>query len=197
MSMPIPYATLDARFAEVRTWGKDAFPKLNRCTICMGHVLGMMPAKASGDVTLANVPGAEQAMRGVAGNHQTFSGAKPDEFYVRASEMLPRVITKFGKPDIEGATNLVWPAVVSNRGVLYFEDCYQTKTDKAKDLAFHITRSVVTSFFPVPILYQMDDKFATGDHWDLFDGKLVVSLGGKLRQLAGYPGKLMFWKCTS
>jgi hypothetical protein len=189
MSIPLPWGKLQTRFATVRPWAAKAFPDLNRCAVCMSYVLAIEPSKQEGDATLADLPGAQLGARKAGNGGPGLNDKFLDLFFIRAAELLPRVQAKFGAADVEGRSNLVWPRVEGKRGVLYLEDCYQTEGDKKANAA-------LTSFVAGVLDFRAETPdvsvFASGDHWDLFDGSRMVADGNPIRNNR-HPGKLFFW----
>ena len=197
MPLRFRFAELEASFAEVRRWAKKPFDGiLNRCAICMGYTVGLKPKP--GDATLADIPGAQQRIQeawplATGGN---FSPGAAKTYFVRASELLPRMIEAYGQPDVTGVSSGVWPMVVGQKGVLYLEDCYQTDGDKVK--AQHMRKFLVGTGALPPIfaLGVTDRMFTNGDHWDLFNGNLMVAEGYPLANNA-HAGQLYFWRAQA
>jgi len=183
--LPFTYDLLQDRFAKVRPWAKNAIgDSTNRCAICMGYTLQITPS--GDDATIETIMSGslsasmrrEGALEGgphpgiVPGSGGPLRGLSK-MLFIRASELLPRVLRVHGKPDIEGVCKDVTSEVLGRRGVLYLENCYQTKGDEKYSFLFF--------------------QWTTGDHWDLFDGSKIVAQDGPL---AGnkHSGKLYFWQ---
>ncbi|HYF08142.1 MAG TPA: hypothetical protein VD970_11010 [Acetobacteraceae bacterium] len=157
----------------------------------MSYTLGVTPRR--GDVTLADIPDAKrliaEAWPGVLGN---FSAEGAKQFFVRAAELLPRVIERFGRPDVQGTASSEWIKVVGAPGVLYLEDCYQTDGDKKA--AMHLKTFMVSNKVLPPIFAGgVDAMFTSGDHWDLFDGRVMVADGDPIAHNR-HPGQMYFWR---
>lgn len=193
MPIPIAYADLEAYFSQVRAWAKKSFDGvLNRCAICMGHTLRLKPKQS--DATLATIP---QARERIA---KAWPSPQPGDFcpdpastFVRAAELLPRVIEAYGAADVQGVSSDVWSKVVGQRGVLYLEDSYQTEGDKTK--AMHMRTFLVGNGILPPIFAAgvADRMFTSGDHWDLFNGNIMVAEGYPLANNQ-HAGQLYFWR---
>jgi hypothetical protein len=148
----------------------------------MGYTLKLTPSEDDATLlSLSGVPAAVNSappLRGAPANMGFAGGVKvarplSGNFFIRASELLPRVQRAFGPPTVQGVSQDVAQLVAGRRGALYLENCYQTTGDKK------------TSFW----FFQR----MTGDHWDLFDGYKMVAEG---LPLAGnsHPGQLYFWE---
>jgi len=194
MPIAVTYAELDKRLAEVRPWATQIVPDQNRCTICMCYVLRTYADGSGKEATLAQLPGAADQIKSVAAKGvatQMFTPTFADSFMVRGAELLPKVISKHGKPDIEGISKIVWPRVNNQRGVVYLEDCYATKGDVTQGLVLSTLMDVGS---PVPTLTVPDRVTpSTGDHWDLFDGTLLVTEKVPLANNS-HTGTLYFWR---
>jgi hypothetical protein len=189
MPIPLPWDTLQTRFATVRPWAEKAFPQINRCAVCMSYTLGIEPSKQEGDATLADLPGAHLGAHKAGPGGPGLNDKVLDRFFIRAAELLPRVQKKFGAADVEGESRQVWTRVEGRRGVLYLENCYQTEGDQQANAA-------LASFISGVLDFRADTPeisvFASGDHWDLFDGSRMVADGSSIRNNR-HPGKLFFW----
>jgi len=183
--LPFTYDALQERFATIRPWAKNAIgDATNRCAICLGYTLRLTPSQD--DATIQTIMTAELGT--------SFNGAPPlaggprpgvlpgsgkplgglsQLFFIRASELLPRVQRAYGPADIEGVCKDVTPKVLGRKGVLYLENCYQTDGDKRRSFLFF--------------------QWTSGDHWDLFDGTMIVAQEDRL---AGnrHSGQLHFWQ---
>lgn len=179
--LPFAYSALEERFATIRPWAKTAIGEAtNRCAICMGYTLRLTPSED--DATVASLTGAKASFFSAPGLRGApvpvaFGGAAPRplsaQFFIRASELLPRVLRAYGKPDVQGVSNQAAKSVIGRKGVLYLENCYQTPGDKR---------------FSFPFLQR-----TTGDHWDLFNGAAMVAEG---LMISGnnHEGQLYFWQ---
>jgi len=192
MPLPTSFFTLSARFATVRAWAEKAFPDINRCAVCMGFTLDLKPDKSAGQATLASQPNAANRARAAGAQVIGFGSAMPDDFFIRAEELLPAVIKKYGTADVEGRSDTVWPRVVNNLGVLFVENVYQRPGDKKKE--------AVVASFGGPLLgpivragLNSAGVFFSGDHWDLFDGTRMVAEG---QPIAGnkVTTRMCFWR---
>ena len=177
--MPVPFTfdKLSERFATVRPWAKDLVGEdTNRCAIVMGYTLQMRPDKSKGDANLTHLPDKQEqiARAGAVVNGPT-GRSYPDLFFIRASDLLPRVRDAYGAPDVEGEGKLVWPRVHGRKGVLYVENCYQLDGDKK------LSKWTMG-------LWERN----SGDHWDLFDGLRMVALGYWVTNTS-HPGNMYFW----
>jgi hypothetical protein len=141
----------------------------------MGYTLQLTPSED--DATIASLVGGTKGVGDApALNRGPTPGASQPlsrQFFIRASELLPRVKTAYGQPDITGVSATTARSVLGHKGVLLIEDCYQTPGDKK--LSF--------------LMYQP----MTGDHWDLYNGINMVAEG---YMLAGnsHKGTMYFWK---
>jgi hypothetical protein len=184
MSLPFRFGELTVRFANVRAWAEKAVGSgMNRCAICMGYTLQIAPSAEDGSV--AALSGVEASVT-AAGPIKAGPSPRPavggapgtpygGYFFIRAAELLPRVLRAYGPPDVQGRADQVWPRVMGQKGVIYLENCYQTDGDKRLSA--------------IPWLYQP----SSGDHWDLFDGFALVaekiSISGNT-----HKGTLNFWR---
>ncbi|MFT8243734.1 hypothetical protein [Roseomonas sp. BN140053] len=178
MSIPFTYDRMAERFTRVRPWAKQVLgAETNRCAVCMGYTLQLTPAKAEGNATLMDIPGKEEDLKRASRIAGGPSGTDyPDLFFARASDLLPIVQRAFGPADVEGVGRDIWPQVHGRRGVLYIENCYPTAGDKILKAR---TFGVVTR--------------TSGDHWDLFDGAIMVAQEDPVRGTA-HPDKMFFWQ---
>jgi hypothetical protein len=157
----------------LRPWALATFgAATNRCTVCMGYVLRLTPSGA--DATAADMPGMSASIAKAPPLDGLPAGPLDKKLFIRAAELLPRVRSAFGVPDVEGAGRLIWPRVVGIKGVLFIENCYETDGDKK-----------INKYSPV-------DR-VSGDHWDLFDGLTMLTLEEMFRN-NNYPGNVCFWK---
>jgi hypothetical protein len=97
-----------------------------------------------------------------------------DSLFIRAAELLPRVQRAFGRADVEGPGNLVWPRVEGRKGIIYIEDCYPTNGDKR---------------WTIKGIYEP----TSGDHWDLFDGIMMVAEKAWIRNNK-HASTMHFWQ---
>lgn len=176
--MPLPvshrFETLSSRFATVRPWAQAAFGDYNRCTICMSYVLRVTPQ--AGEASLADLAGSQEAIDKAPKLPGAPVGNIGPQLFIRAAELLPAVQRAFGAADVEGVANTVWPGVVGKQGVVHIENCYPTAGDKR---------------MTIKGVYEPN----SGDHWDLFDGLRMISVGEGLRN-NGHTGRLWFWKAA-
>jgi hypothetical protein len=106
------------------------------------------------------------------------------------------VQAKFGAADVQGKSMAVWPSVEGRRGVLYLENCYATKGDKEKAAAVGAAMragQIGNPFIIASAVAAATDAFASGDHWDLFDGAIMVSVGHSVRNNS-HTGDMYFWR---
>jgi hypothetical protein len=184
MSLPFRFDDLMTRFADVRPWAKTAVGEgMNRCAICMGYTLQITPS--AGDASITEIPGVKSTFSAAgpikAGPSPTSAAvggipaAAPytSYFFIRATDLLPRVLRAYGRPDVQGVSKVVWPSVIGRKGVLHLERCYQTEGDKSMS---------------IPWLYES----TSGGHWDLFDGFIMVAQGLGIRG-TDHPGIMNFW----
>jgi hypothetical protein len=176
VSLPISHSfpTLASRFSTVRPWAQAAFGNFNRCTICMSYTLRLTPS--AGDKSLADLDGVKEALAKAPPLPGAPAGSIAAQLFIRAAEFLPRVQRAFGPADVEGIGRDVGPGLVGKKGVVYIENCYPTAGDKR---------------WSIQGLYER----TTGDHWDLFDGFQMISVGEGLRNNS-HNGKLWFWKAA-
>lgn len=175
--MPLPerltYDSLASRLALIRPWALATFGEAtNRCTVCMGYVLRLTPSGT--DATAADLPGMSTAVAAAPSLDGLPAGPLDKKLFIRAAELLPRVRSAYGAPDVEGVARLVWPRMVGVKGVLYVENLYETLGDKKFNKYSPIERR-------------------TGDHWDLFDGLMIVTMEEMFRN-NNFPGTVCFWK---
>ena len=174
MSLPFRYDDLASRYATVRPWAAASFGDYNRCAMCMGYTLRISPTKAEGDASLSDLAGAYDRLKQAPPLRGAPEGGTAEQLFIRSAELLSRVQRAFGQADVEGPGRDVWPRVVGRKGVLYIENCYQTAGDK---------RMTVKGIYAP----------STGDHWDLFDGAIMVAQEDGLRDNK-HAGTLYFWE---
>jgi len=175
--LPFTFDDLADRFSKVRPWAAAHFGEINRCAICMGFTLRLSPSKQEGDASLGDLV---DAGKKIAGAERIEGGPQGDYgsvFFIRASELLPRVQRAFGRADVEGPANQVWSQVQGIKGVLFIENCYPTAGDKS---------------WTIKGIYEP----TSGDHWDLFDGMVMVTEKEPIRDNR-HSGALYFWKARS
>lgn len=179
MSLPFRFDDLSERFSVVRPWAKTAVgDTLNRCAVCMAYTLQISPSP--GDASLASL--GSDIQKSVAAAGRVARGPSPISardpytglFFIRASELFPRIKRAFGEPDISGESSSIWPQVVGRKGVMYLEKCYQTEGDKRLS--------------KIPWLYSP----MSGGHWDLFDGYLMVAEKHPIANNT-HTGTMNFW----
>jgi hypothetical protein len=174
MSLPYRYTELETRFASVRGWAKQALGEsINRCAVCMSYTLRVMPGPQ--EASVADIAGVADSVA-KAGQVPGSAGGTtaPNQFFIRAAELLPVVQRVHGPPDATGPAHSTWTKVEGQKGVLYVEDCYPTAGDKRLTIAG---------------LYEP----TSGDHWDLFDGIMMVAEGQWLRN-NHHKGTMSFWR---
>ena len=174
MPLPFRFDELSSRFATVRPWAKTSFGDYNRCAMCMGYTLRISPTKAEGDASLSDLAGAYDRLRQAPPLRGAPDGGTAEQLFIRAAELLPRVQRAFGKADIQGPGREVWPRVEGRKGVLYVENCYQTSGDKT---------------WTVKGIYEP----SSGDHWDLFDGVMMVAEEAWIRDNK-HASTMYFWQ---
>ena len=174
MPLPFRFTELSERFATVRPWAKASFSDYNRCAMCMGYVLRITPTKAEGDAALSDLAGAQSRMVSAPALQGRPQGGTAEQMFIRAAELLPRVQRAYGKADIEGPGREVWPRVEGRKGVIFIENCYATDGDKS---------------WTIKGIYEP----TSGDHWDLFDGLMMVSEQQWIRDNK-HAGTMYFWQ---
>ena len=182
MPVPFRFEDLRARFTAVRPWAETAVGEaVNRCAICMAYTLQITPSP--GDASISDIPGVGPTFAKAgpikagpsplsAALGGTPSAPYSSYFFIRAAELLPRVLRAFGQPDMEGITKDIWPTVVGKKGVLHLANCYQTEGDKT---------------FPKSLFEPM-----SGGHWDLFDGVALIASNVLIKGNT-HRGKMSLW----
>lgn len=177
--LPFRFDDPKSRFDYIRGWAKRVVGEdQNRCAICMGYTLRLTPHTAEGDASLADIPGmsAKLNSNGGPGSPNGLAGSADKQLFIRAAELLPRVRGAFGPANVEGVASVVWTQLQWRSGVVYIEDCYETKGDKRLNAV-------------------LPDAFAitSGDHWDLFNGYKMIA---EDLAIAGNhsSSKLYFWQ---
>lgn len=77
-----------------------------------------------------------------------------DKFFLKATDLALAILDTYGAPTLKGLGSTMWEQVQGRQGVVYFEDMWQTKTEK-----IHSALGIV------------DTK--SGDHIDLFTGAVL------------------------
>jgi hypothetical protein len=187
--MPIAekFEVLAGRLSAARAWSRVGLSGIdNRCAVVMSYTLRVAPARDKGDVSAAELPGSRETAAAAGSGGPGLSEKFIDQLFVRAAQLLPRVIEAHGSPDVLGEARIVWSHVEKKRGVVYLEDCYPTPGDtKVNDFA--------NKWLIADRGYDNKTWIVTGDHWDLFDGSVMIVQNQPLRNNK-HPGKLYFWQ---
>jgi hypothetical protein len=187
--MPIPekYSVLAQRMKAARDWSKVGLSGIaNRCAVVMSYTLQIAPSSERGDVSAADLPGTRKTAEKAGSGGPNLSAPFIDQMFVRAAQLLPRVIEKYGPPDVEGEAQVVWSKVETVQGVVYLENCYALPGEQKLN-------DRLNAFLIADRGYAPKMWVATGDHWDLFDGSMMVVENLPLRNNK-HSGKLYFWK---
>jgi hypothetical protein len=187
--MPIPetFETLAKRMQAARDWSRTGLSGIgNRCAVVMSYTIKVAPDRERGDVSAAEIPGSRMTAVAAGQGGPGLSEKFIDQMFVRAAQLLPRVLEAYGPADVLGEARIVWSRVEKKRGVVYLEDCYPTAGDtRLNDAA--------NTWLIGDRGYEAKTWIATGDHWDLFDGAMMIVQNQPLRNNK-HPGKLYFWE---
>lgn len=175
--LPFTFEDLNERLPKIRAWASANFGEINRCAICMGVTLRLTPSTSEGDASVGDVAGSDKILTDAARIAGGPRGDYKNQLFIRASELLPRVQRAYGLADVSGPAKVVWPRVEGSKGVIYIENCYPTEGDKR---------------WTIKGVYEP----TSGDHWDLFDGIMMVAEKAWIRN-NHHEDSLHFWRARS